>query len=288
MPARRKKTVKLRSAKPKRKWWKLVILFGLVLIGIWISLTFAVNFLLSWTGDVSQVRVIALTNSLSVDVKKSVLIVLLDPIESESKLALVQLPEQTETVIEPWQVASATGVLVNQVIQLGNVNLSDNRLVKQAIQANILQLLKEKQIRQVWQLFPIWKLLQEKSLQTLDPIENASIELAVLSSLGEACPIGVANTTSTAGIATKYADLVTKQGGLVVRVTNSELATEATTIFIDEQLTSECQAVADLLSQSLPGLVKTEIKSGVYSLDRVGVLVQLGESTVEVLRTGLL
>lgn len=288
MPARRKKTVKLRSAKPKKKWWKLIILLGLLLVGIWISLTLAVNFLLSWTGDVAQVRVVALTSSPSTDLTKSILIVLLAPHQSESKLALVQLPEQAQQVNEPWKVASATGVLVNQVIHLGNVNLSNSRVAKQAIQSNILQLLKEKQIRQVWQLLPIWKLLQEKSLQTVDPIEDASIELAVLGSLGEACPIGVANTTSTAGMATKYADLVTKQGGLVVRVTNSELATEATTIFIDEQLTIECQAVADLLSQSLPGLVKTEIKSGVYSLDRVGVLVQLGESTVEELQTSLL
>lgn len=288
MPARRKKTVKLRSAKPKKKWWKLIILLGLLLVGIWISLTLAVNFLLSWTGDVAQVRVVALTSSPSTDLTKSILIVLLAPHQSESKLALVQLPEQAQQVNEPWKVASATGVLVNQVIHLGNVNLSNSRVAKQAIQSNILQLLKERQVRQAWQLLPIWKVLQEKNLETVDQTGEASLELAVLGSLGEACPIGVANTTSTAGMATKYADLVTKQGGLVVRVTNSELATEATTIFIDEQLTIECQAVADLLSQSLPGLVKTEIKSGVYSLDRVGVLVQLGESTVEELQTSLL
>lgn len=288
MPARRKKTVRLRSAKPKKRWWKLFLVLSLCLVGIWITLTVVVNLLLSWTGDVAQSRVIAFTNSPSTDIKKSILIVLLDSNQLDSKLALVELTEQDLELNDPWQVASVAGVLVNQVIPLGNVNLSNNRLAKQAIQKNILQQLREKQLRQAWQLLPIWKLLQTKNLVLVDQVEEASLELAVLGSMGEACPIGVANTTNTAGIATKYADLVTKQGGLVVRVTNRELATEATTIFIDELLTAECQSVADLLSQSLPGLVNTEVTSGVYSRDRVGILVQLGESTVEQLQTSLL
>ncbi len=285
MPARKKKhSVRLRSTKPRKRWWSLFLFLALVLIALWVTLSLSINAILRWVPKGFQNQVIAITDSPKAGQSGSILIAQLDPEKTYSKLIIVPSSSMAGELRKPWEVAAATGVLVNQIILLENTNFADTHSIKRTIQTNLTNLLKLGKFNEAWQLLPIWQLLQNEGVQIVENPGHAASELVILGRLGETCPIGIANTTSISGVAGKYADLVAKQGGLVVRVTNREVTTDETIIFIDDQLTTECNLVASLLQASLPGEVKVEVISELFSSDRVGVLVQLGSSSAEQLQ----
>ena len=279
MSTHKKKPVRLRSAKPKNRLWGILFILTLLLLGIWFFSSIIFSFALHWTAGVKESQVIALVSSS--DQSAPIVIALLDPDDIYSKIILVNPQKNIGTLIEPWEVASTAGVLVNRVIQLNEADFSSDKAVVKTVKSNIVNSLKAGQWQVALQLLPIGKILSQKGVVEVNESFTAATELSVLGRLGDSCPIGIANTTSIAGVASKYADLITNQGGLVVRVTNQDMQIQDTEIILDDQLVAKCTAVAQLIEDALPELAKIEIKSGIYTHHRVGVLVLLGQNAVD-------
>lgn len=90
------------------------------------------------------------------------------------------------------------------------------------------------------------------------------------------CPVGVINTTSTSGLATRMSSLIEESGYPVVRLTDNRDNLEQSHIFVDADR-PECLAEAQRLARLLPQEVVVTADSSVVRQYRAQIVLFLGQ-----------
>lgn len=187
--------------------------------------------------------------------------------------------------ISPAKATQRLGVLVNRV-EFFNQSLTDNKLALGFLMLSD-SLAKLKSGNQNFgQSWAILKLLAEgKDIKTLDLTNDELVsamlklqkEYQPLATLGQSCPITVSNATGRSGLAGDVGNLLSNQGGLVVRTINYPESLKDTQVLVDVSAT-DCFAVAEIIAASLTEAATVSKQPDLYSNSRAMIEVILGEN----------
>lgn len=196
-------------------------------------------------------------------------------LKDNPKLSLENLTELS------WQ----SGVIVDRVIQLDDQNLLKNGLSEKRQLQQILLSEVRQQLR-----FPLHYSELSRSLELyfftrFVPLEQQSFsqepvfweELRVLENVAlyEECQVAVVNTTQVQGLATKFSQILEKNGAVPIKITDQEELYLKSLLVYDHKKMA-CQNLVERLESLFPEL-ETKDESPLQTQYRSNLVVFLGE-----------
>lgn len=273
-----KRRITLRSKQPSNRGWKILIGFAIACIFVWLGIWFSASVLSRVFGFVDTTQTIAIQSATD---PTSLLVVHLSPEDDRSKVYVIRDLPQINALQTAWDLTTVTRVLTQRVVRFDQANFDTVGHVRQAVKDDAIKQLLVRDWESLRTDFSIWRTVFEHPVQEISFDDDTPIRVAALTYVGQNCPVGVANTTSVAGAAGAFADLLSQQGAIVVRVTNQQQPVEASVILVDSDLRDACSQVASLIKTAMPEQPRIEYADNIFSEHRVGVLVLLNEDLAE-------
>jgi|GEM_PF-1704082 len=228
--------------------------------------------------------VVFLSKQSSADAANHLLVLNLSQDDTESGLFLLS-GQNLPVIDKPYEFTAHYGVLSEKIIKLDY--LAEKESLKQDLANDVLDQIKALDRNLGYTALALVMSLRGKVqflYQEGRDLEffKTSFKMQFKSSglFSAQCPITVSNATRKSGLATQVADLLTTQGGVVVRVINHDQVLDNTTVLIDQE-DKNCLQLAKLLASSFSQTGEVSLVKGLFFDSRSQIEIRIGEDATE-------